>query len=646
MSLHRSFNSLRTSTAIVAPDAAGGGFLRRLRWPLAAVLSASVLVPLPARLEESSTPPPGAAEAPKSEAPKSEAPNVDTNPPAATPAAPGSSPPAASSPRSEPMPEVLVRAARPKRAAAGPDVRAPARASRPVSGAIAPVIAAPASPLAAFGAQGVPGALAKPPGQTITTVSGERIRNEPAFTIQDLLQESPGVSFKQGNGPRDIGISIRGSNARNGFGIRNIVVLEDGFPVTQPDGLSRTDLMDPHAYGGADVYRGPSSAMFGNYATGGAINFRLWRGRDINGAWYGSEGGSFGYLNNYAIVGGRGNFFEGAAFASDVRGDGYISHSSFNTQTVNALGTFDVTPNDRVTFKFIDNRLATNLSVRLSLNQFQTNPFQSGCINARTAAPGCGTVNLFANGFSAPSVPQTAEEGAFGRRDYREIVGGRWEHDFDNQTTWRVQGVFDDKNINQPTGATSAIGDSPAYNLITNVTSRGGLFGFEADHFAEMWYNRQRLTNYTWNVLPGGSLGSLQSFYDGGHHVNWGARAREEVAFGPHWIGYVAADIETTTIAAVNTNVSTFAGGFQVPTLFPIQRDFLNYAPEGGLLFRPNDVWQFRGRVGTGYGTPNIGNLTTNAQGVGGNNSQLAAQTMSASTSAWIGLRTRPPSSA
>jgi iron complex outermembrane recepter protein len=93
----------------------------------------------------------------------------------------------------------------------------------------------------------------------------------------------------QGNGPRDIGISIRGSNARNTFGIRNIVVLEDGFPVTQPDGLSRTDLMDPHAYGGVDVYRGPSSAMFGNYATGGAINFRLWRGGEINGARYGIE---------------------------------------------------------------------------------------------------------------------------------------------------------------------------------------------------------------------------------------------------------------------------------------------------------------------------------------------------------------------
>ena len=67
------------------------------------------------------------------------------------------------------------------------------------------------------------------------------------------------------------------------------------------------------------IHRGPASAMFGNYATGGAINFRLWRGDQINGARYGVEGGSFGYLNNYAIVGGRNESLEGTAFMSDVR---------------------------------------------------------------------------------------------------------------------------------------------------------------------------------------------------------------------------------------------------------------------------------------------------------------------------------------
>jgi hypothetical protein len=119
------------------------------------------------------------------------------------------------------------------------------------------------------------------------------------------------------------------------------------------------------------------------YATGGAINFRLWRGGQINGAIYGVEGGSFGYLNNYALIGKQTGNFEGSLFASDVRG--YISHSSFNTQTLNSLMTYAPTPNDRVTLKVIENALTTNLSIRLSLNQFAANPLQRGCTVASTA---------------------------------------------------------------------------------------------------------------------------------------------------------------------------------------------------------------------------------------------------------------------
>ena len=128
-----------------------------------------------------------------------------------------------------------------------------------------------------------------PAAQTATGIDTARLDNEPLFSVNDLLRQSPGVSLKQGNGPRDYGISIRGSNARNGFAIRNIVIFEDGFPVTQPDGLSRSDLVDPHAYGGVDVWRGPSSAMFGNYATGGALNFRSRPGGEIDGIEYGDR---------------------------------------------------------------------------------------------------------------------------------------------------------------------------------------------------------------------------------------------------------------------------------------------------------------------------------------------------------------------
>ena len=217
-----------------------------------------------------------------------------------------------------------------------------------------------------------------PTGQTETTIDRSQFDNRPAVTVADVLRESPGISVKQGNGPRDIGISIRGSNARNGFGIRNLVIFDDGFPVTQPDGLSRSDLIDPRAYGAIDVIRGPSSALYGNYATGGALNFRTRPGGSIDGAEYGVEGGSFGYLNNYLTYGKKVGNFEGSLFASDARGDGFIQNSWFNTQTVNFLGTLHATPDDRFTVKFINNNLDTRLPVRLSLGQYYQNPFQQG----------------------------------------------------------------------------------------------------------------------------------------------------------------------------------------------------------------------------------------------------------------------------
>ena len=488
------------------------------------------------------------------------------------------------------------------------------------------VAAAPAgSPLA----PPPPSVAARPAGQPITTLDRDRFKNAPAFSIGDVLQDSPGVSVKQGNGPRDVGISIRGSNARNGFGIRNIVVQEDGFPVTQPDGLSRTDITDPHAYKGIDVYRGPSSALFGNYATGGAINFRTRAGADINGFEYGLEGGSFGYLNKYFALGRNSGPFDYALFGSDVRGDGFTANSRFNTQTVNGLASYQATPDDLFTFKVIDNHLDARLPIRLSLNQFQQNPFQRGCTVAAGAAPGCATVNLLANGFSAPSVPQTAEQAGLNRNDRRTIGGVRWEHSFDKDTTWRTQAVFDDKNINQPTGATSAVGDSPAVNLMSDVTRHGGLFGLDATHFGQVFYNSQVLNNSTYNVAPGGNatLGRLVSAYSGGHHTNTGARLREEIRIDPHWTALLGLGVEYTSITALNESFSyTPAGNIATITPIGVDRRFLNTAEEAGLLYRPSRDWQFRGRIATAYGTPQIGNLLVTPQGVPGNNTQLQAQ--------------------
>ncbi|WP_294395114.1 Plug domain-containing protein [uncultured Sphingomonas sp.] len=136
-------------------------------------------------------------------------------------------------------------------------------------------------------------------GRTVTTVDDSRFRNTPATTIADIVKLSPGVAVIQGKGPRDVGVSIRGSNARN------------------------------------------------RYETG----------------------------------------------------------------MINALASWAISPEDRVTFKLIYNEGEFQLSTRLSRNQYRTNPYQKGCETAAEAALGCGTVPVLVNGINGVRIAQTAEEG-------------------------------------------------------------------------------------------------------------------------------------------------------------------------------------------------------------------------------------------
>jgi iron complex outermembrane receptor protein len=519
---------------------------------------------------------------------------------------------------SKPKNEIAAKKAAPS-AAPKPTpapVDATAEPSMPeASLALAPAAENPGTPSSTVAS--VPGASGAG-AQTATGVDMTRFQTTPVFSVNDILHDVPGVSMKQGNGPRDLGISIRGSNARNGFGIRNIVILDDGFPVTQPDGLSRSDLIDPHAYAGIDVWRGPSSALFGNYATGGALNFRTWPGGVIDGVEYGVDVGSFNYLNNYAIGGKKGENWEGSIFASDVRGDGYFGYSDFNTQTVNALITYRPSLSDTFTFKFINNNLFTELPFRASLNQFKANPYQKGCETAATAAAGCVTNNFF-------GVPQTAEQASAHRDDRRTIGGVRWEHAFDAATTSQVQVVIDDRNIYQPTGTTNSVGDYLSYNVIAGIENRSTFAGLPSRAYLGAFWNYLPVDGQTFLVAPGGNtnVGLLQSEQIGST-TNFGARAREEVKLTNDVAVVAGATVERTSL---DGRQRSYNADGTVAKIVSVGRELTNIAPEVGLLYTPNHQWQFRARIGTGYGTPQFTNLFVTPDGEPGNNTDLQPQT-------------------
>ena len=467
-----------------------------------------------------------------------------------------------------------------------------------------------------------------PTAETENIVNQEDYINTPALSIADIFALSPGVTTQQGNGPRDISLNIRGSNAQQTYGIRNIVMQDDGFPVTQPDGLGRSDINDPHAYDEVDVVEGPQSALYGDYALGGYVNEHM---RQVQGIEVGTDFGSFGYKNDYLSAGSSGETYSWTAFLSNVKGNQYTDHTGYDTFTADMIARISLTPKDRVTFKFINNDLVTQLSIRLTLDQYEMNPWQRGC--ASLAAAGCASVSLYANGFNGTRVPQSADQAGLGRHDRRTIVGARWEHDLTAHTLLSTQFVWDFKDINQPTGATTALGPTPSYRVHSDLTRHGSLWGLQSMSFVTLAFGYegdQKSLGYNLiagsNNPMGGQLGApISTSISAYWHA--GIRARQELVLARRWTAVLGAGYEHTGLGANEETYTYPIGAVSVIQYITALRTFDNFAPSAAIRFQATPTLAVHSDVGTGYGTPATSNLFVTPQGVYGNNTQLKAQT-------------------
>jgi iron complex outermembrane receptor protein len=152
--------------------------------------------------------------------------------------------------------------------------------------------------------------------------------------------------------------------------------------------------------------------------------------------------------------------------------------------------------------------------------------------------------------------------------------------------------------------------------------------GLRATHFASVFANYESIDSDTYNVIPDGGSDAITGAPTQkveGHHLNFGARVREELQFNSAWSGSAGLGIEKTKLDARQIS-------FSYPTATPIltrigaQRSFTNVAPDVALSYQPSADWRLRSRAAAGYGTPQIGNLFITPQGVPGNNTRLKSQ--------------------
>jgi iron complex outermembrane receptor protein len=129
---------------------------------------------------------------------------------------------------------------------------------------------------------------------SISVVDSSTIARTNTVGLAEALRTVPGVIAGNLFGSEDARISIRGSGARGGFGVRGVGILLDGVPVTDPDGQTRLDQLDLGAARSIEVVRGPGGAMYGGAASGGVINVITKSGREAPGLTLRLTGGGFG----------------------------------------------------------------------------------------------------------------------------------------------------------------------------------------------------------------------------------------------------------------------------------------------------------------------------------------------------------------
>src|SRR5690606_5375419 len=104
------------------------------------------------------------------------------------------------------------------------------------------------------------------------SVSSNLIETQQATTLLPALNMVAGVRMEE-RSPGSYRLAIRGSLIRSPFGIRNVKIYIDEFPLTDAGGNTYLNLIDPASISTIHVLKGPDGSLYGANS-GGVIRIQ------------------------------------------------------------------------------------------------------------------------------------------------------------------------------------------------------------------------------------------------------------------------------------------------------------------------------------------------------------------------------------
>ncbi len=158
---------------------------------------------------------------------------------------------------------------------------------------------------------------------TISIVDTAILDKQQGTSLLPALNAVPGLRMEE-RSPGSYRLSIRGSLLRSPFGIRNVKIYLDEFPLTDAGGNSYLNALDVAGIAKIQVLKGPQSSIYGANS-GGVILIQP--GTSTEPVLQ-LQGGSFGLFKENAAVGQQWKKYLLNITQAYQRSDGYRDHSA------------------------------------------------------------------------------------------------------------------------------------------------------------------------------------------------------------------------------------------------------------------------------------------------------------------------------
>ncbi|MEJ7620865.1 MAG: TonB-dependent receptor [Aquificaceae bacterium] len=128
---------------------------------------------------------------------------------------------------------------------------------------------------------------------SVKVVGQEKIKETKMFNLQEALSGTPGVFIQSRNQGYDTRLILRGSGLQAPYGVRQIMILLNGVPITDPDSLTRLDFVDTQLVKSIEVNKGPNP-LWGVNSAGGVISVQTISPFERKGGVFKIGGGDYG----------------------------------------------------------------------------------------------------------------------------------------------------------------------------------------------------------------------------------------------------------------------------------------------------------------------------------------------------------------